>query len=252
MGTELSPILQTVKEILAPAGLKGMHVQEIAEVAVSQNKNHGLTVEQFKKKIQIALLANLKLKTARPSFACVKWDKGARKGKPRQGWYRVKVERLVPIEETIPVPQVAKGFTGRGGEYAVMSELLFWGYNASIMSVDDGIDIVASKGNKFFHIQVKTCTVQTNGKFTFSISRNPFKRYNAANVFYVLVLRHATRNEFIIIPSRQLQYFLDAGYISDGVTLSLSIAADARGAKFTLNGKADVTPFYGKFGEIIV
>ena len=93
---------------------------------------------------------------------------------------------------------------------------------------------------------------QNNGKFTFAISHTSFKRYKSANVFYVLVLRHDVKNEFIIIPSRQLQYFMDAGYITDAATLSLYVAADARSTKFMLNGKADVTPFYGKFGEIIV
>lgn len=252
MGNDLSPILQAAKEILSDVGLKGMHVQDLAEAAVAQNKNLGLTAEEFKKKVQVALLNNLKLKTTKPSFAPVKWDKGPRKGKPKQGWYRIKIERIIPVQETIPVPQVPKGFVGKGGEHAVMSELLFWGYNASIMTVDDGIDIVASKNNRFFHIQVKTSTVQANGKFNFAISRTSFKRYNSANVFYVLVLRRDARNEFIIIPCRQLQYFMDAGYVTDAATLSLSVTADARGAKFTLNGKADVTPFYGKFGDIIV
>lgn len=49
-----------------------------------------------------------------------------------------------------------KIFYGKGGEFSVVSELLFRGYNASIMSVDEGIDITASKGDKFFFIQVKT------------------------------------------------------------------------------------------------
>ncbi len=252
MPPSLSPILSIAKEILQAAGRKGMHVNEIAQAAIAQNKNMGLSAEEFQRKVQSALAANLKLKTTKPSFSQVNWDKGPRKGKPKQGWYRVKIERIVPVHETIPMPQVAKGFIGKGGEHAVMSELLFWGYNASIMTVDDGIDIVASKNNRFFHIQVKTSTVQNNGKFTFAISHTSFKRYNSANVFYVLVLRHDVKNEFIIIPSRQLQYFMDAGYITDAATLSLSVAADARSTKFMLNGKADVTPFYGKFGEIIV
>src|SRR3989344_4130368 len=48
------------------------------------------------------------------------------------------------------------GYIGKGGEHLVCSELLFRGFNASIMSVDVGVDISAIKDNKFFGIQVKT------------------------------------------------------------------------------------------------
>src|SRR3989339_1094309 len=51
---------------------------------------------------------------------------------------------------------VESGFTGKGGEHLVCSELLFLGFNASIMSVDVGVDISAIKDDKFFGIQVKT------------------------------------------------------------------------------------------------
>src|SRR3989344_6797421 len=47
---------------------------------------------------------------------------------------------------------IACGFTGKGGEHLVCSELLFRGFNASIMSVDVGIYIVAVKENQLFGI----------------------------------------------------------------------------------------------------
>ena len=62
MGSNLTPILQAVKEILSSAGRKGMHVSKISQAAVNENKNMGLTAEEFKKKITAALAANLKLK----------------------------------------------------------------------------------------------------------------------------------------------------------------------------------------------
>lgn len=46
----------------------------------------------------------------------------------------------------------AKDFTGKAGECAVMSELLFRGFNVNRMMVDGGIDLVAFKeGNYFFY-----------------------------------------------------------------------------------------------------
>lgn len=44
------------------------------------------------------------------------------------------------------------GYIGKGGEHLVCSELLFRGFNASIMSVDVGVDISAIKDNKFFEL----------------------------------------------------------------------------------------------------
>ena len=248
---ELSPILTTVKEILQEVGRKGMNVQDIAEAAVSRNANMGLSAEDFCKKVSSALASNLKLKSTKPTFAKVNWDKGSRKGKPRMGWYRLRQEKITPVLETVQTPKINKPFLGKAGEYAVMSELLFWEYNASVMAVDDGVDIVASKGSSFFHIQVKTATCQDNGKYLFTINQASYKRYDAANVFYVFVLRQNQGNEYIIIPSRTLQYFIDTGVIAGASVYSITISTDAKKAEYTLNSKASVTPYYGKFGEII-
>ena len=249
--TDLSPILQTAKELLSTVGRKGMHVLSIAEAAVAQNKNMGLDVESFCKKVSGALAANLKLKSNKPTFAKVNWDKGPRKGKPKQGWYRLKSEKIAPVVESVHTPKTDKAFLGKAGEYAVMSELLFWGFNASIMSVDDGIDIVATKNNKFFHIQVKTATRQDAGKYQFTINPASFKKYHATNVFYVFVLRHGIKNDFIIIPSSHIKYLVDKGVISENTAMSLTIAEDAKKSDYLLNNKESVKPFYGNFGELV-
>lgn len=47
------------------------------------------------------------------------------------------------------------GYIGKGGEHLVCSELLFRGFNASIMSVDVGVDISAIKDNKFLVFRLK-------------------------------------------------------------------------------------------------
>ena len=252
----MTPVLQVAKDILQDAGRKGMPVQAIAEAAVLQNKNMGMTAEAFCKKLQAALNANLKLKSTKPTFARVNWEKKdgkAKQGKPRQGWFRLKIDVAPPVVATVQPPKADKSFFGRAGEYAVMSELLFWGFNASIMAVDDGIDIVASKNNSFFHIQVKTATCQDSEKYQFTIKQDSFKKYNSANMFYVFVMRHETRNEFIIIPSFNISYFVGAGIISGTNTYTLVISANAKKTEFTLNGgKADITQFYGKFEDIIL
>lgn len=251
MSTSLSPILTVAKEILQTAGRKGMHASEIAQAAIVQNKNMDMATEDFQKKVLAALAANLKLKTTKPSFSQVMHDKGTRKGKPKQGWYRVKLEKTTPVGDTICTSRTDTSFLGKAGEYAVMSELLFWGYNASIMAVDDGIDIVASRYNKFFHIQVKTASKQESGKFFFSISNSSFKKYNSASVFYVFVMRQDIVNEYIILPSPHIDFCLNAHSKADSHKLSLTMTANPKKTEYKLNNEHDVTRYFGRFGEII-
>lgn len=249
--SELSKILQTAKKILEGAGRKGMHVKDIAEAAVSMNENMGLSSEEFQRKVGCALAANLKLKSTKPTFASVNWDSGPRKGKSRQGWYRLKAIRQVPLPEPVP-PQVSTSFLGKAGEYAVMSELLFWEYNVSQMTVDDGIDLVASKNNKFFFIQVKTSTKQNDGKYNFTISKSSFMKYQGQNVYYVFVLRHIWNNEYIILSGTLLDSFIRTGILQNTQALSIRIAVNEKRTEYVLNGKTDVKYYLGRFGEIII
>jgi hypothetical protein len=246
---ELTPTLETAKSILTAIGLKGMHVKAIASEAVSKNQNMSLSVEEFQKRLQSALAANLKID--KPSFATVKWDTGPSKGKPKKGWYRLKIERIVTPGKRISPPITDKAFTGKAGEFAVMSELLFWEYNASIMSVDDGIDVIASKDNKYFHVQVKTAAEQDGCRFVFTIKHSSFKEHDSSAMFYVFVLRRSMMNEYIIIPSNFLRTLIAGGRINPSPSLSITITADPRGVKYLLNGSTDVSPYFGDFGSII-
>lgn len=248
MATQLTPILEIVREILKDAGLKGMHVDDIATAALSQNKNMGLAADEFSRRIQGALAANLKLKTQKPSFAKVE---GGKKGQFKRGWYRAKVERQTTVAASIEPPDTDKPFLGKAGEMAVISELLFWGYNASAMLVDSGIDVVANKNGKYFHIQVKTAT-ENAGRFYFSIKNSSFQQNHNSSMFYVFVLRQKLNCEFVIIPSSYMQALVAGGKISPGATLSVSISVDEKRRKYVLNGSIDVGIYVGNFGGLIV
>jgi hypothetical protein len=245
---KLTPILEVVRDILKSAGMKGMHVDEIATVAVSTNKNMGLSAEDFSRRIQSALASNLKLKTQKPSFAKVE---GAKKGQFKRGWYRVKIDRSASATPIIIPPEADRSFLGKAGELAVMSELLFWEYNASSMLVDSGIDIVASKGGKYFHVQVKTAS-ERDGRFIFTIKNTSFQSNHDSMMFYVFVLRRKTSNEFVIIPSAYLKALIAGGKISQGPTISVFITADPKGKRYLLNGDVDIGIYVGNFGGIIV
>ena len=105
------------------------------------------------------------------------------------------------------------GFTGKGGEHLVCSELLFRGFNASIMSVDVGIDISAIKDNKFFGIQVKTANTNKFDTYNFHIRRVSFERHNQGNVFYIFVLRVSNKTRFLILSTNDLERKIKEGAI---------------------------------------
>lgn len=150
-----------------------------------------------------------------------------------------------------PKAPQSTSFSGKAGEYAVMSELLFWGFNPSIMTVDDGIDIVASKGKSFFKLQVKTAHQSENGKYQFSIKKTSYDRYSANDVFYIFVLRKDCKNEFIIIPFQQIEYFMQTNCINMGPEkTTFNISYDEKKKSYILNNQADIQPYFGNFGVI--
>lgn len=241
----LTDTLKPVYDILKDAGQKGMHVSDIAIEAIKRNTNMGLSAEAFQEKIQAALASHLKLKNQKPSFARVK---GVKKGSYKRGYYRTIQRQAAP--KPIAPPITSTDFIGKAGEYAVMSELLFWGYNTSAMAVDAGVDIVVSKNDKYFHIQVKTAT-ENNGRFGFSIRTNAFERNHNSSMFYIFVLRQGLNNEFIIMPSSYIQALIASGKINKGTTLPLSIVADFKKRKYLLNNSVNLDVYVGNFGVIV-
>lgn len=145
---------------------------------------------------------------------------------------------------------VEGGYTGKGGEHLVTCELLFRGYNASIMSVDVGVDISAIKDNKFFGIQVKTSNSNRFDVYNFHIRKVSFERHNQGNIFYILVLRQK-ENKFVILPSSEVERKIKEGAIyavnnHTGYALSIKI----RDEKIFLGGGHDMSYFLNNWDLI--
>ena len=242
---QLSQILITARDIFKENKNKPLHINEIAEFAVKSARNQTMPVDVFSAKLGAALASHLKLKTSKPIFS----KPLNPQGKPQKGVYRLKQERVATIAANITVPEVSSNFMGKAGEHAVMSELLFWGYNASLMSVDEGIDIVASKNNKYFHIQVKASSERAGGAFSFQIKRKAFELNQSAQTFYVFVIRKNLSCFFAILPNSHLENLRMTNVISKQGDLSINIAADDKWKRFTLNG-TDITGWINNF-EVI-
>ncbi len=80
-------------------------------------------------------------------------------------------------------------YTGAAGECAVMSELLFNGYNVNRMMVDEGVDIVAVKENIYYYIQVKTTAIKPNGNISCQIDKSRHAQYIGNQMRYYVVAR---------------------------------------------------------------
>ncbi len=95
-------------------------------------------------------------------------------------------------------------YIGTAGEHRVVSELLFRGLNASTMSVDEGLDIVATKENKLFNIQVKTANENKFNNYVYDLRKISFEKFGTGNTFYIFVLRGKETN-FLILPSMEIE-----------------------------------------------
>lgn len=121
------------------------------------------------------------------------------------------------VKQTVCSKDASTAHIGKGGEYAVMSELLYNGYYTSQSSVDDGVDIVAHKDKNVFFIQVKT-TIVKNNSFDFRIKKDSFERYNRSGMFYIFVLRSLENQKavslYIIFPTSLIEHYYKGRYIT--------------------------------------
>jgi Holliday junction resolvase-like predicted endonuclease len=122
-----------------------------------------------------------------------------------------KEEEEEAIEEEILIEneQISTQYTGKAGEHLVVSELLFRGYNASIMNVDEGLDIVATKDDKLFNVQVKTSNENRFNRYVSGIRVSSFEKHNTSNTFYIFILRSKDDTRFLIFPYHEMQKFID-------------------------------------------
>ena len=241
-------LLEHIKEVMADHS-GSAHVNDIAIMMEERAPRYCHTINNLPERISQVLGADTKKKGAAASFSKVKNKTGGLK----RGIYKLKRKPVVQPKPTI-APTVTTQFTGRAGENAVISELLFYGFNACAMSVDDGIDVIASKDNNYFHVQVKTSNTTDSGIFGASIKRTSFTAKNSFQMFYIFVLRQHDSNryfnDYLILPSHQIRQLVEAGVIKDSPSLSVRIQKDKRG-KYILNAKLDVTISVNTFSQIV-
>jgi len=183
---------------------KQLHYKDITELAIEKGliETSGATPEAT---MHALLSRDIKLRGNKSAFINI--DKGIFGLNIEQAKFEEKEIEIEEREEEADFKQKTKNqYTGKAGEHVVLSELLFRNFNAGIVSVDDGMDIVAVKNNKLYNIQVKTANENSYDSYVFDLRISSFEKHNANNSYYIFVLRDKNKiTEFIIMSQRQIQ-----------------------------------------------
>jgi len=149
--------------------------------------------------------------------------------------------------------EVEGGYTGKAGEHSVLSELLFRGYNAALMSVDVGVDIVATKNNELFNIQVKTRNIsKRHDAFHFNLRIVSFERHSAGKTLYIFVLREKSRLDYLIVPLLELEKAIEQEFVHVvGKGKLYRITITRRQGKIYLGRRDNEVSYYLNRWEII-
>lgn len=195
-----------------------------------QSEGNGVTSEEISKRVDAVLKEDKNSVDPYLRYANSLYSKAKRK--------------TSPINPPSQMPDT--NYIGKGGECFVMGWLLFHGYNVNNMMVDEGIDLVASKENVFYYIQVKTKSIDLQNKCYFQIKQDRFDAFVGTQIRYILVARCSIVNEdkilFFTFSNNDIQRLRFNNVIptpADGSTiLSLKIEYDPRtGKAYMYDGK---------------
>lgn len=96
------------------------------------------------------------------------------------------------------LPWKKRRFWGEAAEIHVMAELLYRGFQAANIPVDEGLDILAVKENRTYYFQVKHKDLNNNQAI--KITKSSFERTRGGEVYYIFVLLSDNNRDFLIIP----------------------------------------------------
>ncbi|MBR1631824.1 MAG: hypothetical protein IJ680_08200 [Paludibacteraceae bacterium] len=166
------------------------------------------------------------------------------------GKYRKRRNRRTPNGDS----DVDSIYIGKAGECAVISELMFRGYNANTMLLDEGIDVVAVKNNIYYYIQVKTTHIR-DGRIYARIKKDRFEKYIESQIRYIIVGRYEKGgdnvNIFFVFSPGDIELLKYHQCINESEDfLNIKIEFEARTGKYYMydgNKRFDVSFYINKF-----
>lgn len=98
-------------------------------------------------------------------------------------------------------------YVGKSAEYLVLSELTANGFNASLIGVDEGIDIVAIKDSKLYTFQVKA----RKGRWAhFNVHKKSFAQKIGDRSYFVFVLIGDSFNHILVMSIEEVRKRIDS------------------------------------------
>lgn len=199
-------------QVLIEAG-KPLHSKEITKIAIDHGllKTAGKTPEAT---MNAQLVVDINIKGELSRFKKTSPSTFAINDKKIELAPESELDRVIEEIELEHAKEVEGGYIGKAGEHAVLSELLFRGYNAALMSVDVGVDIMANKNNGVFNIQVKTRNISTkHNAFYFNLRIISFERHSAGRTFYIFILRENGKLDYLILPFNEIEKSIEEEFI---------------------------------------
>lgn len=216
---EYSKILKIVGHF--PLGVKG-------QKEISDNSKYSSSV--FKKRFNGGL----------KGFALeyVKWENSKRGSSERSIRTSGKAKEVDPDQSKFINKAV---YYGNAAEQLVVAELLFRGYNAQRLSVDEGLDVFALKNKTMYLIQVKHSDYKNASKSEgVSLTISSLKKSKGINVFYIIVLsrREPSQRDFLILPYSKVDELIK--------NRDIEVKPDAKKATFCVTHKTVEDAFIDK------
>lgn len=237
-------------QILKEVG-KPLHSKEITRIALERGfKTEGKTPW---KTMDAELVVDINSKGELSNFKKVGPSIFALNDKKVEIEEESRPDRIVEELELEEQKEIEGGYIGKAGEHAVLSELLFRGYNAALMSVDVGVDIVATKDNETFNIQIKTRNISKKHEaFYFNLRIASFERHNAGRTFYIFILRENSKLDYLILPLHQVEKSIEEEFIHIvGKGKLYRITIKKRGGKVYLGRRENDVSYYINHWDII-
>ena len=141
-----------------------------------------------------------------------------------------------------------KRYISTGGKYLVTGKMILHGFNANLLVVNEGLDIVAIKDGNMYGVQVKAANKSATG-YVADISTAAYERTNKGNTFYVFVLLGKPET-YVILPFHIMQSLIDDKHIKTLPKSSRYRAVFSRGGDKVYLGKKDVTSYVDSWNSI--
>lgn len=147
-------------------------------------------------------------------------------------------------------------YSGKAAENLVVAELLFRGFNAQILQVDEGIDVFATniKKNELYLIQVKHTYYEKSTKSRpISITVSSFEKNKRSNVYYIFVLEKGIdKRDFLILPFPIIdQLFRNGSINTSGVSKKISFIVSHNNEDDAFIGNADLSRYLNAWDVLL-